>query len=179
MKILIAYASKYGSTKGITEFIGEKLRQHGMEAVAKDVGDIKDADLQGSDAFVIGSAAYMGTWLKQARQFVEQNKSQLAGKPVWLFSSGPVGSEKTDKKGRDVLKLSEPKEFADFGALLKPKGLKVFFGSLYAEKLTGLAGFGYRLAQKMPAAKAAMPDGDFRDWKEIEAWTDSIAAAVK
>lgn len=28
---------------------------------------------------------------------------------------------------------------------------------------------------RMPAAKAAMPAGDFRDWPEIDAWADGIA----
>jgi menaquinone-dependent protoporphyrinogen oxidase len=32
---------------------------------------------------------------------------------------------------------------------------------------------------KLPAARAALPEGDFRDWKDIEAWTSSIAQALE
>ena len=40
---------------------------------------------------VLGSAVYMGQWMKPARELAERSAAALATRPVWLFSSGPVG----------------------------------------------------------------------------------------
>ena len=65
-------------------------------------------DLAGYGAFVIGSAVYAMHWQKDAAQFVRRNRALLAGRPVWLFSSGPLGTEATDAKGRDLTAVTEP-----------------------------------------------------------------------
>jgi len=176
MKVLVAYASKYGSTRGIAEFIGEKLRQHGLEADALEVGAVREvADY---DAFVVGSAVYMFHWLKEARRFVTKNSVLLANNPLWLFSSGPVGTQSKDAEGRDVLEASGPKELDDLRALVKPRDHRVFFGALDGSRLTGIMGFGYRMARRSKSARDEMPEGDFRDWKEIESWAAGIAEAL-
>ena len=60
MKILVAYASKHGSTTGIAEGIAAKLRAADHEV---DVGSVTDvADVGTYDAYVIGSAVYYGGW---------------------------------------------------------------------------------------------------------------------
>jgi menaquinone-dependent protoporphyrinogen oxidase len=128
MRILVAYGSRYGATKGIAERIGEKLRTAGHDA------DVRPAKLAGGltayDAFVIGSAAYLGRWLKEAAEFVRRNRVVLADRPLWLFSSGPLGTETTDPQGRDLTVASEPKEIAEFRESVKPRGHRVFFGAL-------------------------------------------------
>ena len=43
------------------------------------------------DAVVLGSAVYMGQWMKPARELAERSAAALAARPVWLFSSGRVG----------------------------------------------------------------------------------------
>ncbi len=176
-KAVVIYASKYGSTKGIAEFIAEKLRQQGMQADVREVGAVRNA--ADYDAFVIGSAVYMNHWLKEAKQFMSKNSALLASRPVWLFSSGPVGTESKDSKGRDLVEVSGPKELDELRALVKPRDHKVFFGAFDGTRLTGAIGFGYRLALKSKAAREAMPEGDFRDWKEIEAWAISIGRALE
>ncbi len=176
MKVLVAYASKYGSTKGIADFIGEKLRQQAIQVDVKEVGAIRNA----SDyrAFVIGSAVYMNHWVKDAKQFVSRNRDLLASRPAWLFSSGPVGKETKDSKGRDLREVSGPKEIDELRDLAKPRDHRVFFGALEGSRLTGTIGFAYRMARRSQAAREAMPEGDFRDWAEIEAWADGIARAL-
>jgi menaquinone-dependent protoporphyrinogen oxidase len=177
MKVLVVYASKYGSTKGIAEFIGEKLRQRGMEADVMEVGTVRNAEEY--QAFVIGSALYMFHWLKEAKQFVLGNKGLLAARSVWLFSSGPLGRETKDSKGRDYKDISGPKELSELQVAVKPRDHRVFFGALDGSRLTGTIGFGYRMARLSKSAREVLPDGDFRDWKEIEAWTNSIVDVLR
>jgi menaquinone-dependent protoporphyrinogen oxidase len=80
MKVRVAYASKYGSTKGIADFIGDKLRQQGVEADVAEVDTIRNVTEY--DAFVIGSALYMFHWMKEAKQFVSRNRALLTSHPV-------------------------------------------------------------------------------------------------
>lgn len=89
MPVLVAYASKHGSTQGIAERIAAVLRAGGLEghlAAAEDAGDPA-----GYDAFVIGSAVYASGWMAPASQLIRHDRELLAGRPVWLFSVGPVG----------------------------------------------------------------------------------------
>ena len=167
MRVLVAYASKYGATQGIAERIGEVLRARGHDVDVVRCKDLDDAT--GFDAYVVGSAAYMFRWRKDARQFVRRNVDVLTTRPVWLFSSGPVGTDRVDAKGNDVLAGAMPKEFAEFETAISPRGTQVFFGAFQLEKLRGVD----RMAKWAPAA--AMPVGDFRDWDAIEAWAGRIA----
>lgn len=128
-------------------------------------------DLTGYDAFVIGSAVYQFHWLKEAKRFVSQNRSFLASRPVWLFSSGPTGPKATDSKGRDLLEVSGPKEIGEIREWVNPRDHRVFFGALFRDRLTGAAGLFARWIPKEG-------EGDFRNWKEIEAWAASIAEAL-
>ena len=88
-KILVAYASKYGSTKEIAEKIGQVLTDAGF-AVDVLPAD-KVADVAPYQAVVLGSAVYSGNWRKAAANFLKANEKALAGRPLWLFSSGPTG----------------------------------------------------------------------------------------
>jgi menaquinone-dependent protoporphyrinogen oxidase len=175
MKVLVAYASKAGSTKGIAEYIGEKLRARGLSAEVEDVSSVKSVGEY--DAFVVGSAVYMFHWTKEAKQFVLKNQAHLASRPVWLFSSGPVGNQKTNSEGRDLLdvSVSGPKEIEELTAAAKPRSHRVFFGALDGSKLGGAMGLTYRFMRRSKAIRESMPDGDYRDWKDIEAWANGIA----
>ncbi|MGZ3676385.1 MAG: flavodoxin domain-containing protein [Ktedonobacterales bacterium] len=169
MSILVAYATKRGATQGIAERIAEKLAASGQQAQARPVQSVRD--LTGYDAYVIGSAAYMGSWLKEATAFVRRNQAILATRPVWLFSNGPLGTSATDAQGRDLRVVSEPKEFAEFKETIKPRGVQVFYGALDPSRL----GFAERMFRSMPAGRALLPEGDFRDWHTIDAWAETIA----
>lgn len=118
-------------------------------------------------------------WLKEAKQFVSRNSSLLVNHPVWLFSNGPIGVQTKDAKGRDVLEVSAPKELDEIRALVKPRDHRVFFGALDSKRLRGTMGFAYKMARRSQTAREAMPEGDFRDWKEIEAWVSSIAEELE
>jgi menaquinone-dependent protoporphyrinogen oxidase len=171
MHVLVAYATRHGATQGIAERIAETLRASGIDAEARPAASVKDADRY--DAFVVGSAAYMFHWLGDATRFVHRAKAILATRPVWLFSSGPLGTEPTDAKGVDQKVSAIPKEVPELQATLGAREHRVFFGA-YARGRKPI-GVAERFMSVMPAARDALPDGDFRDWPEIEAWAATIA----
>jgi menaquinone-dependent protoporphyrinogen oxidase len=175
MKVLVAYATRHGATRGIAERVADTLKVLGLEVDLRTVADA--GDVSHYDAFVIGSAAYMGTWLKDASTFVRRHERELARRPVWLFSSGPIGTDRIDKQGRDVVEASVPAEFRTFDPLIHPRDEHVFFGAWDPDAEP--AGFADRFVRGFgrlfPSIKAEMPAGDFRDWPEIEAWAEGIA----
>ena len=179
MKVLVAYASRYGSTKGIAEFVGQRLQAQGLQADVKDVKSVSDAE--GYDAYVVGSAVFMFHWMKEAKQFLFRNEKALHGKPVWLFSSGPIGTSRTNAKGEDLLdvSVSGPKEIDELREAAKSRDHRIFFGALEGSKLTGTTGFMYRIARRSEEARKSLAEGDFRNWNEIGAWADSIAGDLR
>jgi menaquinone-dependent protoporphyrinogen oxidase len=174
MKVLVAYASRHGATAGIAERIAERLRDTGLLAEARPIEEV--GDVGGYDAVVIGAAAYMFHWLKDATRFVRRHRDELRSRPVWLFSSGPLGTDLVDEEGRDILEVTRPKEFDELHALIAPRGERVFFGAWDPDAPP--VGFGERLLRRMPAARDATPAGDFRDWSAIEAWAAEIASEL-
>lgn len=174
MKVLVAYASRHGSTAGIADRIAAVLNEAGHAATVapvEDAGPVEDYD-----AVVLGAAAYMFHWLKPAVRFARKHRAALARRPVWLFSSGPLGTDEVDADGRDVRAAARPREFEKLTRALAPRGERVFFGAYDPAQET--VGLGERIARAMPAARDALPAGDFRDWNDIEAWARQIAAEL-
>lgn len=167
MKVLVAYATRYGATEGIAQRIAANLAEQGLSADARRVDAVHDVD--GYDAFVVGSAVYIGAWVKDAIQFVERNRPALSTHPLWLFSSGPIGPETTDAQGRDTRSSAVRKDVADLKESLSARDHHVFFGALDRSRL--------HLPDRLIAAMPVFPgtEGDFRDWDEIDAWSKVIA----
>lgn len=174
MKVLVAYATRHGATAGIATRIAETLGATGHEAVAIPVDQV--SELGGFDAVIVGAAAYAFDWLKPAVRFVERHRDELAARPLWLFSSGPLGTEQVDEKGQDVLRTTRPQEFDELTALVHPRGERVFFGAYDPDAAP--VGLAERAMRLMPAARSALPAGDFRDWDAIDTWAREIAAAL-
>lgn len=116
-----------------------------------------------TDAVVLGSAIYIGRWLKEATEFTRRHRASLAERPLWLFSSGPLGTEVVDNE-------EQPKELSELLEMLEPRDHRLFYGALTRDAL----GFGERMVVKAVRA----PEGDYRDWDEIQAWAAAIAAEL-
>jgi menaquinone-dependent protoporphyrinogen oxidase len=114
-------------------------------------------------------------WPKDGAKFVRRNRTALRARPVWLFSSGPLGTDLVDKDGRDVREAAQAKETGELCEATGARHHAMFFGAWQKGKLVGRA---ERFVTMMPAARGARPVGDFRDRDAIDAWADGIAAEL-
>jgi menaquinone-dependent protoporphyrinogen oxidase len=89
MEVLVSAASKYGATTEIAKAIDAVLAERGFDTTMAPPEQVVAIENYG--AVVLGSAVYMGQWMKPARALVDRSCEVLAALPVWLFSSGPVG----------------------------------------------------------------------------------------
>lgn len=184
MRVQVVYASRHGWTAGIAERIAEILRSEGADVELADAADRPDP--RGFDAHVIGSGVQIGSWHKEAIEFLERNQATLATRPVWLFSSGPLlGSSKmTEATDRLTLALGPEegpgsggrKRIAALSAAIHPRDHRVFYGAY--DPNDSPKSMQERLVRLMPASKAILPAGDFREWDAIEAWAREIAAEL-
>jgi menaquinone-dependent protoporphyrinogen oxidase len=160
MRVLVTAASKYGATAEIAAAIAEVLDKHGLEATVLSPEQVKEVD--GYDAVVVGSAVYAGHWLKPARELVERHAGVLAGRPIWLFSSGPVGDPPKPEE--------DPVDVADLLAATDAREHRIFAGKLVRKQLS--------FPERAIVSALRVPEGDFRDWTEIHQWAAGIADAM-
>ncbi len=170
MDVLVTYASQHGATRGIAERIADRLRAAGWVVTLAPVAEAPDPGRFA--ACVIGSAVYIGRWHDEARTFVRAWAPRLGERPVWLFSSGPLGEDQVDEQGRDRRESAVGGEITELVAMTGARDHRVFFGALNPDDLSLLA----RSMRLLPPARRLLVEGDFRDWLEIDAWADMIAA---
>ena len=183
--VLIVYGSRHGATKGIAEFIGETLRADGIDAVVESADHIHT--VTDVDAFVVGSAIYMGSWLKEPIEFLERHRELLATRPVWLFSSGPLKGSSKEAPGTDPLEAAlGPTEgpgsgghrrIAELETAIGVRGHRAFYGAF--DPTDPPKAMSERLVRMMPGSKGILPPGDFRDWEAVDTWGHEIAAELK
>lgn len=165
-KVLVTYATKHQSTQEIATFIGDILADHEFDVDVLNIDDVHS--LYGYSAVIIGSAVYIGQWLKSATNFVRHYQNQLALRPVWVFSTGPTGDGEPDQL-LDGFVI--PENLHSTLMVIKPRHVILFHGRLDKDDL----GLGERMM--VNAVKA--PLGDFRDWNMIRAWTNRIVAELQ
>jgi len=157
MKVLVAVASEHGATIEIASAIGEVLAGRGLETTVMAADDV--GPLDGYQAMVLGSAVYMGSWMKPARELAERLQTAGNGRPVWLFSSGPVGDP--------PLPAEHPVDVTHIQELTHARDHRVFSGKLVRKEL--------RLRERALVTAMRVQEGDFRDWDDIRSWASSIA----
>ncbi|MEP7054969.1 MAG: flavodoxin domain-containing protein [Actinomycetota bacterium] len=166
IRVLVAVASKHGATERIAQRVGHALSQAlGARGLCVEL-DVCTVDrvrfLDRFDAVVVGSAVYAGHWLGPATRFVEANREVLRDRPVWLFSSRPIGDPL-----RPAEESAAPRKLAEaIGAL----DHRVFGGTPDRASLS--------LAERAIAKALGAPEGDFRDWEAVDAWAGDIACEL-
>jgi menaquinone-dependent protoporphyrinogen oxidase len=159
-RVLVASASKHGSTTQIADAVAERLRSAGLEVDARGVTDVPDLGPYG--AVVVGSAVYAGRWRKEAVGFLKRHRRALAERTVWLFQSGPLSFIPEENL------MGPPKRVRAIAEAIGVLGHVTFGGSLDPSRTD------------FPAS-AMVRRGlgkDFRDFGEVRAWADEIARAL-
>jgi menaquinone-dependent protoporphyrinogen oxidase len=164
MKVLVAAASKHGATQQVAEAIGGELTAREFDVTVAHLEDV--TSITEYDAVIVGSAIYFGKWMKPARQFVTRHTAELATRPVWLYSSGPI--PRPEAKADYSYDRREGDEIAN---AVRAREHRLFLGKLDRKHLS--------LLERGPARMAKLPDGDFRPWDEIKIWAAGIADALQ
>jgi menaquinone-dependent protoporphyrinogen oxidase len=157
IQVLVSAGSKHGASAEIADSIGETLAGRGFDVTVAKPEEV--TDVAGYQAVVLGSAVYAGHWTDPAKDLAQRVAAADPKPAVWLFSSGPLGDP--PKPEEDPVDVSEIVEATS------ARGHRVFSGKIDKSKLS----FGEKAI--MIAVRA--PEGDFRDWDEINTWTESIA----
>src|SRR5687768_13978827 len=122
-RVLIGYASRFGSTRDVANRIGGAIRTAGSAVDVCSVDEISDFDRY--DAVVFGSGVYDGSWTTEATELMRRHAAVLARKRLWLFSVGSFGDRHPIVGG--LIKM-EPKEITEFEETLHPRDYRVFAG---------------------------------------------------
>ena len=160
VRVLVVVASRHGATGEIGAAVASALTEEGIESEVQ--APERVAGVDGFDAVIIGSGVYVGHWLEAAKGFINRHEAALRQRPVWLFSSGPLGDPPAP--------IAEPIDVAPLVEITAARGHRIFAGRLAKDEL----GFGERALVKMVRA----PYGDYRDWPEIAEWAHEIAGGL-
>jgi len=160
MKVLVSAASKYGATSEIAQAVADVLAERGCEVTV--LPPDKVGAVEEFDAVVLGSAVYMGQWMKPARELAERSAGTLASRPVWLFSSGPVGEP--------AKPADNPVDVTQILQATKARDHQIFTGKLAKKHLS--------FPDRAMASAIRAQEGDFRNWAQIKDWATGIADAL-
>jgi len=161
-RILVAYATRKGSTAEIARAIGDELQSAGYNA---DVAAMKTiSSLDGYDAVIIGAPVYIGKVI-DVKKFVEKHRDALATLRVAAFAVGVAPTSDDPKAVEDCIDTLhttlEP---------LQPVASTMFAGKLNAGKLSFFEKRIWRMVKG--------PEGDFREWNAITAWAREVAVKM-
>ena len=159
--ILLAYASRFGSTQEVAETIAAALREGGLDVDLQPMQEVKSLDRY--DAVVLGAAIYNAKWNAVAHQFVSQHQDALTQLPVAIFTLGPLSTSEAAKRNSRRQLDSELAKYP----WLKPVDVEIFAGK-YDPSKPGL-GFFDRF----------VPARDLRNWDAIRAWANALPAQLQ
>lgn len=157
-RVLVAYATKRGSTREVAEAIATTLQERGARADLRAAADCRE--LNEYRAVVLGGALYMGRWHRDARAFLKRHSTALETRPIAIFAMGPQKTdEKSVRSARQQLD-NALKRFRD----LDPVAIAIFGGVIDPAKL------------RFPFNR--MKPSDARDWTAIRSWAVDLASRL-
>ena len=162
--VLVAYATKYGSTEEVAEAIGETLRECGLDVEVRPAREVRA--IADYEAVVVGAALYMYRWHRDARRFLSRHRHALTERPVAIFALGPTHGPDHADEWRDS--RAQLDKALDRHGWLQPVDVELFGGMFDPAKLPFPIN---RFAGSEPAS-------DARDWEAIEGWVRKVAAQL-
>ena len=156
--VLIAYASKHGTTREVADSIAVTLRELGLDVELQRADRVHD--LARFDAVLVGGGLYMGRWHADARRLLKRYRTALARKPFAVFALGPDSLEEAkvaDSRTQLERALAATPE-------LKPTAVAIFGGALKPE------------SWRFPFNR--LPASDARDWDAIDSWARNVATKL-
>ncbi len=165
-KVLVTFASKYGSTKEVAKAVADVLCESGFAADLQPMSKVRDLEPYG--AVVLGAPIYLGSWHADFRKFLARHQEGLIRRRTVIFTLGPTH---TDPAEWDGVRVQLDQEFSKY-PWLKPLAAELFGGKYDPARL--------RIPDSLLAALPAsplhgMPASDARDWQAIRAWSQKIA----
>ncbi|BCY19211.1 flavodoxin [Leptolinea sp. HRD-7] len=165
-KVLVTYATKYGSTQGVAEVIAAELRNMGLDADLLPAANVQS--ISGYHAVVLGTPLYIGSMLSDASKFLSRFKKEISEIPSALFVLGPLYNtpkDMTDAKTQLDIILNKITWF-------KPVTVEVFTGAMDPDKFR----FPDSLLKMMPASQTGdiFKKFDGRDWDAIKSWSSTL-----
>jgi menaquinone-dependent protoporphyrinogen oxidase len=155
-RILVAYATKHGSTVEVAEAIATSFRGGGDEVEVAPAADVRSLD--GFDGVVLGGALYMGRLHGDALGFLKWHRHALAERPLAVFAMGPKTLSEVEvgasRKQLDHALESVPE--------VAPVAVTIFGGVIDPGKL------------HFPFTRMAASDA--RDWAAVDTWSRTVAA---
>jgi menaquinone-dependent protoporphyrinogen oxidase len=159
-KILVAYATTYGSTQEIAAVIAETLQKSGSTVELQAMRQVRS--LAGFGGVVLGAPLYMFHWHKDALGFMNRHEQALKKLPAVVFALGPFNDVEDEWK---EVRSEITKELAKF-PWFAPAAVEVFGGKFDPTKL--------RFPWNWVPALKNMPASDNRDWAAIRAWAERV-----
>jgi menaquinone-dependent protoporphyrinogen oxidase len=159
-EVLVAYATRHESTRGIAAAIAEVLGAAGVGVRLEPVDAV--GDLRAFRAAVIGCTVFAGEWMPGAQAFLVAHERQLAAMPVWLFATGPP---EPLPEGTIV---EVPPGLIGVIERIAPRDVALFAGSLQPHHL----GAGLRVLARLARSSFA----EHRDRTAVERWARHVAA---
>ena len=155
MNVLMAYATKNGSTRQVAESITAALREAGAQVTAPPARAVRES-VSGYDLIVLGAPLYSGRWHRDAHRFLKCHRRELAAVPVAVFGMGPRNdTEEAWQHSRAQLDRALAKR-----GWLNPVAVTVFGGV-------------------DPPGRGKRPR-DLRNWQTIHSWaTDTLATTIQ
>lgn len=166
MRVLVGYASRFGSTRDIANRIGDAVRKDGSDVDVRSVDDIPDFDRY--DAVVFGSGVYDGSW--------QQKRLNSCADTLPYWRANPCGYSVLDRSANrhpivGTLIKKEPKEISEFERTLHSRDYRVFAGVIDLDHWPAWG----RLLFRAFGGHA----GDNRQWADIDAWAEEIARELR
>ncbi len=158
-RVLVAYASKAGSTAEVAVAIGKRLADTGLAVDVRRATNVRSVD--GYAAVIVGSAIRAGQWLSEAVRFVRTHREALAARKTAFFTLCMTLQQDTPEHREKVAAYLKPVR-----EILEPDEIELFAGKMDYRKLA--------LAPRLIVKGMKVPEGDFRNWDAIGAWADAL-----